>query len=56
MPNYEYYCRTCKKSFSAHMSVREHDERTPECPEHHKAPEVEKRLATTVYVVTTKKS
>lgn len=55
MPNYEFYCRKCKRLFSAFMGIREHDEKAAECPECHKATDVEKRLAS-VNVITSKKS
>ena len=33
MPDYEFVCQRCRKTFAAHMSMQEHEERTPECPQ-----------------------
>lgn len=55
MPNYVFYCRRDKRTFTALMSVKEHDDRVAECPECHKTDEVERQIAP-VYVVTSKKS
>ncbi|MBI3184491.1 MAG: zinc ribbon domain-containing protein [Myxococcales bacterium] len=45
MPDYEFYCRRCKKQYAAWMSVKEHDERLAECPECHRTDQAEKRLS-----------
>jgi putative FmdB family regulatory protein len=46
MPVYEFYCRRCKKGFTAEMHVSEHDREVAECPSCHGKQEVEKRLST----------
>lgn len=55
MPEYEFYCRHCKKPFSASMHVEEHERQVVECPQCHDTKEVEKRISE-VYVMTSKKS
>lgn len=32
MPDYEFYCRRCRQSFDAHMSVDKHDRGVVACP------------------------
>jgi len=54
MPVYEFYCRKCKDPFTEAMSIKEHDERTPQCPSCQEKREVEKRIST-VHTVTSKK-
>ncbi|MFZ5468819.1 MAG: FmdB family zinc ribbon protein [Myxococcota bacterium] len=55
MPDYEFYCRKCKKTFSAHMSVAEHDQHAAPCPNCKQDEQVEKRISF-VHVQTSKKS
>ncbi len=55
MPEYDFYCKTCGKPFSAFMHVKEHDEGVAECPKCHKKSQVEKRIPD-VNVFTTSKS
>lgn len=55
MPEYEFYCRSCGKTFTAFMHVKEHDVEVATCPECHEKKEVQKRIPD-VYVVTTRKS
>jgi putative FmdB family regulatory protein len=55
MPEYEFYCRSCGKPFTAFMSVKEHDVEVATCPSCHKKKQVEKRIAD-VNVFTTRKS
>jgi putative FmdB family regulatory protein len=55
MPEYAFYCRTCKKSFTDFMTIAAHDKGVAPCPKCGKKKEVEKRIAAT-YVVTSKKS
>ena len=33
MPDYDFVCQNCKKQFTAHMSIKEHDSRVAECRE-----------------------
>lgn len=33
MPDYEFFCQTCQKPFATHMSVQEHEDRMPACPQ-----------------------
>lgn len=33
MPNYEYQCENCRKEFSVHQSIAEHDKADIKCPE-----------------------
>jgi putative FmdB family regulatory protein len=46
MPVYDFYCRRCKKEFSAEMHVAEHDSGVVECPECRRKDMVEKELST----------
>ena len=55
MPEYEFYCKTCGKPFTAFMHVKEHDVSVAECPKCHQKKEVEKRISD-VNVFTTRKS
>ena len=55
MPEYEFYCKSCGKPFTAFMHVKEHDVEVAECPECHDKRQVEKRLSD-VTVFTTRKS
>ena len=32
MPTYEYACRACKKSFSLHLTVADHDKKRSPAP------------------------
>ena len=32
MPSYEYLCKTCNKTFTKILSMREHDTESPTCP------------------------
>lgn len=32
MPDYEFFCRECKKQFTAHMNVEQHDHHVAQCP------------------------
>jgi putative FmdB family regulatory protein len=55
MPEYEFYCKTCGKRFTAFMHVKEHDVGVAKCPECHDKRQVEKLIAD-VNVFTTRKS
>ena len=55
MPEYAFYCRGCKKQFTAVMTIGAHDRGVAPCPKCGKKREVEKRIAV-AYVVTSKKS
>ena len=55
MPEYEFFCRRCRKPFSILMTLREHDEKQTECPECHKTDQVDRRISH-VHTVTSKKS
>jgi len=33
MPDYEFVCQSCHKTFTSHMSVQEHEGQLPECPQ-----------------------
>jgi putative FmdB family regulatory protein len=56
MPEYEFYCKSCGKPFTAFMHVKEHDEHVAECPECHNRKQVEKVIASDVNVFTSRKS
>jgi len=45
MPVYEFYCRKCRKAFTASMHVSQHDRGVAACPKCLKKKEVEKRLS-----------
>ncbi len=55
MPEYAFYCRPCKKPFTAIMSIAQHDRGVAPCPRCKKRRDVEKRPAA-AYVVTGRKS
>ena len=55
MPDYAFYCRGCKKPFTAVMTIAQHDRGVAACPKCKQRKQVEKRLAV-AYVVTAKKS
>ena len=55
MPEYAYYCRPCKKSFTAIMTMSAHDRGVAPCPKCGTKKDVEKRIAA-AFVVTSKKS
>jgi putative FmdB family regulatory protein len=55
MPEYEFFCKTCGKPFTAFMHVKEHDATVAECPKCHQKKQVEK-LIPHVSVFTTRKS
>ncbi len=55
MPVYDFYCRDCKKHFTAIMSVGEHDKQPAPCPTCGKTKAVSKELSS-VTVHTTRKS
>jgi len=35
MPSYEYFCRTCDRTFEVIMSMQEHDIKKVQCPHCH---------------------
>jgi putative FmdB family regulatory protein len=45
MPEYEYVCQKCGKSFSVQMSVHEHDEHVPRCPNCQDAEQVQRAIS-----------
>jgi putative FmdB family regulatory protein len=55
MPDYDFFCRRCKRVFGAHMTIKQHDERVSDCPHCRKPDQVERRIGS-VNVVTRKKS
>jgi putative FmdB family regulatory protein len=55
MPDYEFYCRRCRKGFTTAMSVKAHEKGDAECPSCHQSAAVEKRIAP-VNIHTSKKS
>ena len=55
MPDYEYECQECKKTFTVHLTIAEHDANPPqECPSC-KSPKVVQLLSGAA-VITSKKS
>lgn len=55
MPNYDYQCNQCKKTFTVTTSIKEHEKNpTPQC-EHCGSKDV-KRVFSNVTVITSKKS
>lgn len=55
MPQYEYHCHDCEKTFSVFMTVQEHQETpSPVCP--HCGGKNVKQTFTGVSVMTSKKS
>ena len=55
MPEYAFYCRACKKPFTAVMSLAQHDKGVAPCPKCKQRRQVEKRPAA-AFVVTARKS
>jgi putative FmdB family regulatory protein len=55
MPEYAFYCRACKKPFTAVMSLAQHDKGVASCPKCKQRRQVEKRPAA-AFVVTARKS
>jgi putative FmdB family regulatory protein len=57
MPHYQFFCRSCKKSFTAVMSLEEYDKAKgkAKCPKCGKSTNVEQQVAA-FYAVTSKKS
>jgi putative FmdB family regulatory protein len=55
MPDYEFLCRSCSKQFTAHMSIKEHDDQVAECPECKSSTDVQ-RVISHFNVQTSKKS
>jgi putative FmdB family regulatory protein len=54
MPAYEYYCRPCDRTFTAVMSISEHETKHVQCPHCHST-QVEQLLSTFI-AKTSKKS
>jgi putative FmdB family regulatory protein len=54
MPSYEYFCRTCDRTFEMLMSLPEHDHKEVQCP-HCQGTDVT-QVPTTFSAVTSKKS
>lgn len=54
MPQYDFYCKECKKKFSVVLTLAEYEKRTPSCPKC-KGRKVEQKFAT-FFAVTSKKS
>jgi putative FmdB family regulatory protein len=54
MPQYEFYCKDCKKTFSKILTLSEYEKGDFKCPVC-KSKKVEQRLAS-FYAVTSKKS
>lgn len=54
MPNYEYACKACKKSFNLTMTIGEHDKKRVTCPKC-KSRKVEQQFGS-FFTVTSKKS
>ena len=55
MPLYEFWCRRCRKPFTAAMHVADHDRKVAACPTCKKKKHVERRLSTFT-AVTSRKS
>lgn len=55
MPDYEFFCTQCEEPFTAHMSMKEHDERVAECPKCKSDKDVQ-RMISHVNVQTSRKS
>lgn len=55
MPEYEFYCQQCRRTFASPMSVQEHEREVAQCPDCGKRDSVRKQLSG-VTVVTSKKS
>ncbi len=54
MPQYEFFCKECRKTFSKILTFAEYDKGNVQCP-HCKSKKVEQRLSS-FYAVTSKKS
>lgn len=54
MPNYEYVCQECKKTFSVIMTITEYEKAKPACPKC-KSKKVQQKPAA-FFAVTSKKS
>lgn len=54
MPNYDYRCKECKKSFTLNLTISEHDSKRIACPKC-KSRKVEQQYAA-FFAVTSKKS
>jgi putative FmdB family regulatory protein len=54
MPNYEFICNVCKKTFSMILTIAEHDAEKPACP-HCASHEIQQSWST-FSAVTSKKS
>ena len=54
MPQYEYVCNKCKKTFTLIMTLAEYDKGNLACPKC-KSKKIEQKLST-VFTVTSKKS
>ena len=54
MPQYEFFCKTCKKAFSKILTLAEYEKDKFNCPKCH-GNKVEQRLSS-VYAVTSNKS
>jgi len=54
MPQYEFYCRNCKKSFTQVLKLVDYEEGDVVCPHCH-SKEVEQRWSA-FYAITSKKS
>ena len=54
MPQYEYVCNKCKKTFTLIMTLAEYDKGNVACPKC-KSKKIEQKLST-VFTVTSKKS
>ena len=54
MPHYEYLCKSCNKTFTKTLTMREHDTGAPACP-HCGGHDIEQRWST-FSAVTAKKS
>lgn len=55
MPDYEFICQSCQKTFTSHMTVQEHEDRMPECPQC-KSNQAVQRAISHFNVQTTRKS
>jgi len=54
MPQYEFFCKDCQKTFTLRLSLAEYDKDKIQCPDC-KSSNVEQRIAA-FYAVTSKKS
>jgi putative FmdB family regulatory protein len=54
MPNYEYHCASCEKSFSKVLTINEHDRGTVKCP--YCGSEKVEQTYSAFFAVTSKKS